>query len=300
MLMPALYFHLRNMLEGTYTLRILDGFVDLFWMMLPYMLVSTAIGVAATRFMHGRLSAWFTVRNATLAVPVAAVLGVISPLPTYAAVPLGISLMPAGVPFGAILAFAIASPLMNPSMFYLTAARLGMEMALVRTAAALFMGCAGGVLGLTVLKREVNRIQGVSGATTVTARPLSEDIRRASLYTLRVFSIAILISAAVKALVPAQMVVDLAGTHAATGTLVALGLGVPFYSCGGAAIPLVETLMDMGMGKGPVLAFFIAGPATKLETMYAIRTTMGNTVLVFYLGLTFLLACVAGLIYSLF
>jgi uncharacterized protein len=296
--MPAVYFHVRNMLEGTYTLRILDGFFEQFWMMVPYILVSIAIGVATTRFLRGRLSEWFSSRNAALAVPVAAALGVLSPLPTYAAVPLGIALMPAGVPFCAVLAFAIASPLMNPSVFYLTAARLGIEMAVVRTVAAFIMGCAGGVLGLTFLRNQGTMIRGMSANTGLVVRPLSDEIRRASFYTVRVFSIAILISAAVKALVPAQMIVDIAGAHAATGTLVALGLGVPFYSCGGAAIPLMETLMDMGMGKGPVLTFFLAGPATKLETMYAIRAAMGNTVLVFYLVLTFVLAFVAGIIYS--
>jgi uncharacterized membrane protein YraQ (UPF0718 family) len=131
-------------------------------------------------------------------------------------------------------------------------------------------------------------------------RSLWIDIRRTSLYTGKVFFFAILISAAVKALIPAQTLVELAGEHAAMGTLVAMGLGVPFYSCGGAAIPLVETLMDMGMGKGPVLAFFIAGPATKLETIYAFKSTLGTKMLLLYLGLTLAFAFVAGSVYSLF
>jgi uncharacterized membrane protein YraQ (UPF0718 family) len=58
--------------------------------------------------------------------------------------------------------------------------------------------------------------------------------------------------------------------------------------------------MDMGMGKGPVLAFFIAGPATKLETIYAFKSTLGTKMLLLYLGLTLAFAFVAGSVYSLF
>jgi hypothetical protein len=298
--MPAVYYHMRNWLEGTYTLRILEGSFELLWTLGPYMLVSMAIGVASTRFLRGRLTRWFTIRNEYLSIPVAAALGLISPLPTYAAIPLGVSLMPAGVPFSAVIAFSIASPLMNPSIFYLTAARLGLEMALVRTAAAFLLGCAGGVLVLTVFRSWHHAVRQPDENVGTGERSLWTDIRRTSLYTARVFGISILISAAVKSLVPAQTIVDLAGEHAAMGTLIAMGLGIPFYSCGGAAIPLVETLMAMGMGKGAVLAFFIAGPATKLETIYAFRTAMGTKVLVLYLVLTTTFACAAGALYSFF
>jgi uncharacterized membrane protein YraQ (UPF0718 family) len=264
------------------------------------MLVSIALGVLATRLLRGRLTRLFTARNEYLSVLGAAALGLISPLPTYAAVPLGISLMPAGVPFSAVLAFAIASPLMNPSIFYLTAARLGMEMALVRTGAAYLLGVAGGMFGMMAFRAWSKEVVPPRESSTHGMRDLWTDVRKMTVYTARVFGIATLISAAVKALVPAQTIVNLAGEHAAAGTLIAMGLGVPFYTCGGAAIPLVETLMDMGMGKGPVLAFFIAGPATKLETIYAIKSAMGTKVLLFYLGLTLAFACAAGSLYSMF
>lgn len=298
--MPGIYYELRNWLEGTYTLRILDGFFDLLVTIGPYMLVSIVISVAATRFFRNRERLLFPARNEVLAIISASAVGLVSPLPTYAAIPMGLSLMPAGVPFSAVLAFAISSPLMNPSIFFLTAARLGMEMAIVRTFTAFIIGCVGGALILTVFRSFKNERTTGADEKSPGERSLWTDIRRTSLYTGKVFFFAILISAAVKALIPAQTIIDLAGAHAAMGTLVAMGLGVPFYSCGGAAIPLVETLMDMGMGKGPVLAFFIAGPATKLETMYAYRTMLGGKVLLLYLGLTVVFAFAAGSVYSLF
>jgi uncharacterized membrane protein YraQ (UPF0718 family) len=77
--------------------------------------------------------------------------------------------------------------------------------------------------------------------------------------------------------------------------LVAIALGVPFYSCGGAAIPFVDVLSDMGMNKGAVLAFFIAGPATKLETLYIFKSLLGIKILIFYVVITVIGAFLAGL-----
>ena len=82
-------------------------------------------------------------------------------------------------------------------------------------------------------------------------------------------------------------------------TLVAIGMGVPLYTCGGSAIPFMQTLMQLGMNKGATLAFFLAGPATKMETLYAFKTMLGTRVLMFFLVLTFVFSYAAGILYSL-
>jgi uncharacterized protein len=292
-----IYYHIRSWLEGTYTLRILENFFDLLIKIGPYLLISIGISVATTRFLRGR-RLLFSSTNEELSIVSAACVGLVSPLPTYAAIPIALSLMPTGVPFSAVVAFVIASPLMNPSVFFLTATELGMEMAIARTATAFILGTAGGLLVMTIFRS--------LGRTSATApdsphrpeRTLLMDIWKTFLYTAKYFSIAILLSAAVKALVPPQAIADLLGSHATTGTLLAIGLGVPFYSCGGAAIPFMETLMGLGMSKGATLAFCIAGPATKLETLYAFKALLGVKVLLFYLVLTFAFACLVGFIYS--
>ena len=101
-----------------------------------------------------------------------------------------------------------------------------------------------------------------------------------------------------KALVPPEMITRLLSGNAKISTLIAIGMGVPFYTCGGSAIPFIETLMELGMSKGATLAFFIAGPATKLETLYAYKTLLGMKVLIFYLIITFVFSYIAGLAYS--
>jgi uncharacterized protein len=294
-----IYYTIMSWLEGTYTLRILENCFDLIIKIGPYLLISIGISVATTRFLRGR-RLLFSSKNEVLSIISAACVGLVSPLPTYAAIPIALSLMPTGVPFSAVVAFVVASPLMNPSVFFLTATELGMEMAIARTATAFALGTAGGLLMMTIF-RSLSRVPAC--ATDVSHRPdrtLLMDVWKTLQYTGKYFSIAILLSAAVKALVPPQAIADFLGPDATTGTLLAVGLGVPFYSCGGAAIPFMETLMGLGMSKGATLAFCIAGPATKLETLFAFKTLLGVKVLLFYLVLTFAFACLVGFVYSFF
>jgi uncharacterized protein len=297
--MTDIYFQVRAWLEGTYTLRILENAWDLLLKVGPYLLVSLAIGIMTSRLVT-RKRLCFSSRSEVVSILLGAAIGLLSPLPTYAAIPVAISLMTGGgIPFSAVIAFVISSPLINPSIFFLTVTQLGLGMALARTVTAFALGALGGLSGMKIF-RSLRVLPEKSLPVTVTEqRPLKDEILRTVRYAGKYFSIAILLSAAVKALIAPQAIVDLLGSDARMGTLVAIALGVPLYSCGGAAIPLMQTLMGMGMSKGAVLAFFVAGPATKVETLYAFKSLLGVRVLVFYLAITFVFALMSGLLYSL-
>ncbi len=292
-------FHIRDLLQGTYTLRIIENFVELFINISPYLVISILLNVSILKIFNRRKLS-FAARNEFISIATASALGLLSPLPTYAAIPIGLSLLSAGVPFSAILAFIISSPLMNPSIFFLTATQMGMEMALVRSGTAFLLGITSGVLSKTVFWSLGKYIKTPEEYKPHPDRPFRKEIYRNSLYVLKYFSFAILLSSAVKALVPAEFITRALGGNAQYSTLVAMGLGVPFYTCGGAAIPFIKTLMDMGMSKGATLAFFTVGPATKVETLYAFHKLLGAKILIYYLTLTVVFSYTAGLIYSLF
>ena len=290
------YFRIRNFLEGTYTLRIIDNFFELFLNIAPYLLISLAINIVVVHFFKGKRIN-FTSKNQIISIIAGAFIGLLSPLPTYAAIPIGVSLISAGVPFSAIMAFILSSPLMNPGVFFLTATQIGMEMAVARTLTAFLIAITGGLITMKILK-SIYVQKTFTKPYEYKNRSTRVEIYRNSLHIAKTFSVAILLSAAVKSLVPPNVVASMLGGNTSSGTLIAIGLGIPFYTCGGAAIPFMETLHELGMSKGAMLAFFIAGPATKLETLYAYKTSLGSKVLIFYLVLTLLFSYSAGLIYS--
>jgi uncharacterized membrane protein YraQ (UPF0718 family) len=294
-----LLLEIRNWFEGTYTLRIIDNSYDLFLNLGPFLLISIALNVAAVQYFKYR-KINFSSRSEIVSILLAALIGLVSPLPTYAAIPIGMSLMAVGVPFSAMIAFVISSPLMNPSIFFLTVTQIGWEMAIIRTGVAFLVAVTGGLLTIKLF-RSINTIQPCKVDTqSKPTRSVWMELFRNSIYVSKTFSIAILISAAVKALISPQLVERMLGGDANSSTLAAIALGIPFYTCGGAAIPFIDTLMQMGMNKGAVLAFFISGPATKAETFYAYNKLLGKKVLLFYLSLTLSFSYLAGIVYSMF
>jgi hypothetical protein len=292
-----LYYHIRNWLEGTYTLRILEDFFELWWKILPYIIISIGLNVAGARYVRNKQMLHWT-SSESLSIIIAALIGLASPLPTYAAVPIGLSLMATGLPFSAVMAFVLSSPLMNPTIFFLTATQISMSMAIARTVGAFLLAVTGGMLTAKIFTRLYQEQPGIISLRDSAEKTLTQDIVANSKYILKYFSLALLMSSAVRALIPPETIARLLGGDGKVSTLIAIGMGVPFYTCGGSAIPFMETLMGMGMQKGPMLAFFLAGPATKLETLYAYRSQMGMKVLAFYLALTLVFSYVAGVVYS--
>jgi len=265
--------------------------------MLPYIIVSIGLNVSGARYVRNKKLLNPT-SSEPLSIVMAALIGLASPLPTYAAVPIGLSLMTTGLPFSAVMAFILSSPLMNPTIFFLTATQINLSMAIARTVAAFLLAVAGGMLTSKVFTRLYQEQPATISLRRSAERTLTQDILANAKYMLKYFSLALLLSSAVRALVPPETIARLLGGDGKVSTLIAIGMGVPFYTCGGSAIPFMETLMEMGMQKGPMLAFFIAGPATKLETLYAYRSQLGIRVLAFYLALTLVFSYVAGVVYS--
>jgi uncharacterized membrane protein YraQ (UPF0718 family) len=294
--MTVMYFYVLSLLEGTYTLRILHAFFELVFKIGPYFLISIVIQVVLLRFFQKR-SRPLKTKHEFAAILMAGVIGVLSPMPTYAAVPLGLSLIPLGVPGRAVMAFIIASPLMNPSVFFLTATQIGIGLAVARLIAAFVLAVAGGWLSerfFTLHERAFG--EALQERSASPGRSFWATLFRTVLFLGKYFVIALFISAVIKALISPEWIARILGERVQRSLLVAIALGVPFYNCGGAAIPIITVLRDMGMNEGAVLAFFIAGPATKLETLYIYRSLLGIKAFLFYLMLTCAGAYLSGLL----
>jgi uncharacterized membrane protein YraQ (UPF0718 family) len=283
-----------DLFEGTYTLRIILSFFELFIKIAPYLLVSILIHVFLIRITKKK-GIILKVKNSGIAIVAAASLGILSPLPTYAAVPIGLSFIPFGVPFAAVIAFVIASPLINPSVFFLTYTQLGMDIALWRISTAFILAVSGGFISLLLFKG-FSSPGPVMNKTDRAERNFLQELNAGLIFFGKHFAAALLISAVVKALISPEFIRAILGQQITGSLLVGIALGVPFYSCGGAAIPFVEVLSDMGMNKGAVLAFLIAGPATKLGTLYIFKSLLGIKIFIFYLIITISGAFLAGML----
>jgi uncharacterized membrane protein YraQ (UPF0718 family) len=308
----------QGIFEHTYTGAAVATFWDLTSQLWYFVVVGALFSALAWRFLPRERMRQALAGRTAGPVVVASLLGLASPMCTFAAIPVVGTLLKSGLPAPPLMAFLVASPLMNPSLFVYTYGALGMEMATARALTALVMGLSAGLAtrlatrsGLIYIEAPGPADDGVrypavaggseqvSGSEAWTsqivalARRFATDLAFISKY----FAFGIAVAALAKTLLSEELIRLAVGASSAWSVPVAVALGVPLYACGGGAIPIVETMMQMGMTSGAALAFFIAGPATKFSTLAVLGSVFGRRLLVCYLALMLTGALVWGYAY---
>jgi uncharacterized protein len=286
----------------TYTYRILDNFIGLALDLLPFLLAGIFVVALLQRFIP-RLSQIALLRSdSPLGIATAALAGMAAPLPVYLAVPFSAVLLASGMPAAVVIAFLVACPLIDPNLFLLTWGAFGPSMAVARVLAAFCLGAGAGLACRQLPERftlwPVVELSNSTPGRQSYGRPFWIALRRQSLFILKIFSISLLLSAALKALVPPEFIQTLFSGSDSSAILFAIALGVPFYQCGGASIPIMEALHQLGLSGGAVLAFFISGPATKISALYAFQAGFGTRAVALYVAFTMAGAFLAGICFS--
>ncbi|MCF7886463.1 MAG: permease [Candidatus Marinimicrobia bacterium] len=290
--MTELYYTISELLEGTYTARILTNFSELFVTVFPYLILSILINTLIRKYFT-KLHYFKTAKGELGLILIAGLVGIISPLPTYLAVPISLTLLGSGLPFSVIATFIISSPLINPGIFILTWSQLGIFLALSRVLSAFILGVLAGFLVKYFNKFNIKQTHRAT-SSQIENRSFLKELKSSLLFIGKYFVIALLIASAVKSFLPYELVNQIFTKFSNLSLIIAIILGVPFYSCGGAAIPLIKVLQEMGLNNGAILAFFIAGPATKLQTLYVYKTSLGIKLFLYYLGYTLVGATLCG------
>jgi len=303
--MTELLFRLYSSFQGSVTKRVLLDALVLFRGLWMY----AAVGIAATVALKSiaskdRIQGFFRKRKNS-SIFLATLLGIVSPLGTYVAIPLAAGLYRIGTPIAPLVAFVIASPLIDPNLFFLTAGALGYPMAVLRVLCAMVLGVAGGYAARVVLdpdRLDPDRLdQNDHQRQETDLRPnpvgssappdtlgwfvrVSTDLSRQTRFIGKYFILALILAAVVKNCVSADWVMKYLGRSRFFSVLFAAGAGIPLYTCGGAAIPVLQELADLGMTKGAILAFFISGPATKVSTLVMLKTAFNTKIFLLYLA----------------
>ena len=284
--------------QETYSFKVFSNFVQLLLSIAPWFIISVIFSTALIQYFSAREKSFLTTDKTIPAILIGACAGLLSPLPTYVAVPFGLSLKRTGAPLPAIIAFITASPLVNPNIFYLTWSLLGIKIATARVISAFVIATVCGLVIPCFVKPERLAMLETKNFNQKKRRPFLTELWRHTLFMGKLFLLSILISSLVKTLVPAEYIATLFENFSTSGLLIAIAMGVPLYNCGGAAIPIIQVLMDMGMSSGAALAFFISGPMTKPETLYIYKSTLGFRFFGIHILIIFLSSFLFGLIYS--
>lgn len=98
--------------------------------------------------------------------------------------------------------------------------------------------------------------------------------------------------------IPNEWISALVGGNSLFSNFFASVTGAFMYFATLTEIPILQGLINSGMGKGPALALLLAGPALSLPNMLVIRGVIGTQKTVVYVSLVVVMATISGLIYG--
>ena len=295
--------------------------VDALWEMLPFFALAIGIAAFAKATSADSLIAKAFSGNPVRATMLAAMVGAMSPFCSCGVIPLIAAMLGAGVPLAPVMAFWIASPIMDPEMFVLTAAGIGFNFAVVKTIAAMAMGLLAGFSILLIqrmgglespLRSEVTSGCGVNSCSTEKPRVLWkfwQESARVDAFKIEALSIgaflgkwltlAFFLESLMIAYISSEWIAAYVGADNPFAIPLAAVVGAPSYLNGYAAIPLISGLLEIGMTPGAAMAFITAGAVSSIPAAIAVWALVKKPVFVLYLLLGLTGAMLSGWAYQL-
>jgi uncharacterized membrane protein YraQ (UPF0718 family) len=287
----------------------------------PFLILSIVIAAWAGATGADNLIAKVFTGAPILMIGLGALAGGISPFCSCGVIPLIAALLAMGVPLSAVMAFWLASPIMDPSMFVLTAGVLDFEFAVAKTVAAIGLGVFGGTVVHLMMQggafadplREGIGNGGCGGANIRAPKPVvwrfwADAERQAkfgktalatTLFLAKWLTLAFILESLMLAWIPAETVTASLGGEGLLPIVTATLVGVPAYLNGYAALPLVGGLIEQGMAPGAGMAFLVAGGVTSIPAAMAVWALARPPVFVLYIALSLSGAFMSGLLFQL-
>lgn len=249
----------------------------------------------------------------------ATLVGTVLPVCCWGSLPIAISFYKKGAKLGPIFAFLVATPATSISALLVTWTVLGPGFAIYTFFAVVIMGIAIGLIGNAIKHtpkktaskedacphcqagEEAPHLHGRHWRKAFSGR-LSSILRYAYIELPSEIGweilIGIILAAFVAVFVPIGNFIRLY-LGGALGYIFAVTFGIITYLCATAGIPLVDSLINQGLGRGAGMALLLIGPVTSYGTILVLGKEYGIKVLSIFLASLIVLSVLLGFGYQL-
>jgi uncharacterized protein len=283
-------------------------------LMLIKMFLSAAPYVVAGFLMAGAIHQWVSPdilrrhlgSRGSMPLIKAVGIGSLLPICSCGTIPLGVGLYKCGAAVGAILGFMTSSPVLSPVVILIAIKMLGFKLAATLIGTAVVGSFLIGGVGNILLS---DKIKYTNKKPVAQYKPeKSLEVRNPLLSWLKWsffdlgahVSVDLVIGLGLATLIMAFLPVDFVATWLGhkqiTSLVLILVLSLPVYSCSVPSIPVVQSLLMLGITPGAAVVYLMAGPATNMGELNAIRTNMGAKTAVYYTVSLMIVALMAGII----
>lgn len=242
--------------------------------------------------LFGRAGLGSTVRGGLFALP--------GMMCSCCAAPVAASLRRQQVSVGAALAFWIANPVLNPATLVFMGFVLGWEFTALRLVAGLVL-----VIGVSLVAQRISRPEAVPEQALEAAAQASQIDQHSFLTrwartlwqlfwsTIPIYVLAVLILGAARVWLFPH--IDMTMGNSLLWLVILAVVGTLFVIPTAAEIPIVQTMLSLGLGVGPGVALLMTLPSVSLPSLLMLRKSFDTRVLVTVAALTMVVGVFSGL-----
>ena len=269
--------------------------------------ISTIIGISLAYISDDKLQRWLSHKGAFGNI-LGALMGGLTPFCACSTIPMTVGMLKAKVPFGPVISFVVASPILNPIVLSMMVALLGLKAGIIY---AVVSFVAAVVFGLILEKlgfgKQVKNVI-VTGGQQEKATLISfkdklihalgsavNDYRAVFKYLV----IGVAIGAIIKGFIPQNLIIGIAGPQNPAAVPVAAVIGIPLYIRATTAIPIGLALVQKGMSVGAVIALIIGGAGMAIPEMSLLSSIFKPRLVGALVGVIFITAVTAGFLFNL-
>lgn len=242
--------------------------------------ISTIVALVLMYIPQEKLRQWLS-RRGIWGNFLGAVVGALTPFCACSTIPMTLGMLNAGAPFGPVMSFVIASPLLNPIIISMVWALMGIK------ACLLYFGVT--FVGSMLFGVVLEKIGGAHYVKPVRVKPnccgaihhsenspitFSRKLKASFISAWGDFSavliyllVGVAIGAGIYGYIPQDFVTNIAGPDNPFAIPVAASIGVPLYIRAETAIPIGLALLQKGMSMGAVIALIIGGAGMAIPEM---------------------------------
>jgi hypothetical protein len=272
-----------------------------------FLVISGGIGLVLQVLSQERIKRWLSFRGVGGSV-LGASIGAVTPFCACSTIPLTAGFLKAGIPFGSIMSFVVASPILNPYIVGMMTAFLGLRAAaiyfVIAFVSAVLMGLVLERLGLSTDVREIytsGRFDDAGGDRTFAGK-VKVALHSAWKDYVKMFpylAIGVLIGAAIYGFAPKGFLMRVAGPENPFAVPVAALIGVPLYIRASTAFAIVTPLLDQGLGVGTAIALVVGGGGMAIPEISLLAGLFSKRVVAALVCAVFFTATVSGNVFNL-
>ncbi|WP_404458613.1 permease [Sutcliffiella horikoshii] len=268
-----------------------------------FVLITFLVSIIQSIVPFHKMEKWLNKGNTILSALFAVLFAFITPFCSCSTIPMVVTLLRKKVPFGIVMVFLFASPVLDPTILTIMTALLGWKVALIYTLTTTVLSI---IIGLSLAKFGFEKQ--LKNVLLKNYQPENKgiDLKRSVAETLTLMKTVypfLLIGAAIGALihgaVPTSFITQYLGGDNWWLVPIAAIIGIPLYIRLSTMIPISQMMIAKGMALGPVMALLISSAGASLPEVALLNSIFKKKLVVAFVVSVISMSTISGFLFYL-